>query len=73
MAEHGWLLFGVLRPHHRQAVEMVARQGLVEPAEREMRAEVCCGQPWRGQASGRTRRSLTTWRPLIGASATVRW
>ncbi|MFD8391019.1 DUF6417 family protein [Streptomyces sp. NPDC059680] len=40
VAEHGWVLLGMLRPDHHKAVESAAGQGLVELAGREMRAEL---------------------------------
>jgi hypothetical protein len=39
-AEHGWVLFGALRPDHYKAVEAAAGQRLVELADRVMRAEL---------------------------------
>ncbi|MFE9455037.1 DUF6417 family protein [Streptomyces sp. NPDC006739] len=39
-AEWGWVLSGELRPHHQQAVDDAARQGLAELADRETRAEL---------------------------------
>ncbi|MFF7358350.1 DUF6417 family protein [Streptomyces filipinensis] len=40
VAEHGWVLLGALRPEHHKAVEVAAGQGLVELADRVMRAEL---------------------------------
>jgi hypothetical protein len=39
-ARWGWVLSGDLPPHHQQAVEGAAGQGLAELADREMRAEL---------------------------------
>jgi hypothetical protein len=40
VAEHGWVLLGMLRPDHHKAVESAAGQGLVELADRRMHAEL---------------------------------
>ncbi|KUM96190.1 hypothetical protein AQI95_42725 [Streptomyces yokosukanensis] len=39
-AERGWVLSAGLLPHHQQAVQAAARQGLAELADRETRAEL---------------------------------
>ncbi|MFF4693623.1 hypothetical protein [Streptomyces sp. NPDC001307] len=40
VAEHGWVLLGMLRPDHHKAVESATGQGLVELADRKMHAEL---------------------------------
>ncbi|MEV6057721.1 DUF6417 family protein [Streptomyces sp. NPDC052107] len=59
VAEHGWVLFGALRPHHHKTVDMAAGQGLAELAGRDMRAELSAyeGRPvvWAARLTGHGR------------------
>ncbi|MGW7824456.1 DUF6417 family protein [Streptomyces puniciscabiei] len=61
-AQHGWVLLGMLRPDHHKVVESGARQGLVELADREMRAELSVyeGGPvvWAARLTGHGRDAL---------------
>ncbi|MGW3177476.1 DUF6417 family protein [Streptomyces sp. NPDC001153] len=62
VAEHGWVLLGMLRPDHHKAVESAAREGLVELADRETRAELSVyeGGPvvWAARLTGHGRDAL---------------
>ncbi|WP_433455248.1 DUF6417 family protein [Streptomyces sp. CA-142005] len=62
VAEHGWVLFGGLRPDHHKTVETAAGQGLVELADRDMRAELSAyeGRPvaWAARLTGHGRDGL---------------
>jgi hypothetical protein len=56
VAEHGWVVLGALRPEHHKQVEAAVGQGLVELADREMRAELSAyeGRPirWAARLTG---------------------
>ncbi|MEU2930570.1 hypothetical protein ABZ636_36910 [Streptomyces sp. NPDC007251] len=40
VTEYGWVLLGMLRPEHYKGAQAAVGQGVVELADREMRAEL---------------------------------
>ncbi|MGW7256571.1 hypothetical protein [Streptomyces sp. NPDC054834] len=60
-ARWGWALSGDLQPHHQQAVEAAAGQGLAELADREMELSAHEGRPivWAARLSPCGRDVLT--------------